>query len=96
MLKEVCQSLIIGINKLTEKICEYEFLIDEEFNYKIKKGNCVYNIENASGAEKLVLNISFRIIISGIHNISRMIQKLKVLELKQYLVYCLIINCCHQ
>jgi DNA repair exonuclease SbcCD ATPase subunit len=72
MLRETCKKIIIDINKLTKMICDYEFLIDEDFNYKIKKGNCVYNIENASGAEKLVLNISFRIIISGIRNISRM------------------------
>jgi DNA repair exonuclease SbcCD ATPase subunit len=72
MLRETCKKIIIDINKLTKMICEYEFIIDEDFNYKIKKGNSIYNIENASGAEKLVLNISFRIIISGIRNISRM------------------------
>ena len=60
-----------SINFLTEKVCGYRFRIDENTNFMIIRDNKEYYIENGSGAEKLILNIAFRMTVSNIKCISR-------------------------
>jgi DNA repair exonuclease SbcCD ATPase subunit len=60
-----------SINYMTEKVCGYRFRIDETTNFMIIRDNKEYYIENGSGAEKLILNIAFRMTISNIKCISR-------------------------
>jgi DNA repair exonuclease SbcCD ATPase subunit len=59
------EQFIKGISSLTNMICEYEFDIDNEWNFMIKRGEKIYNIENCSGAEKLILNMAFRLTFSS-------------------------------
>jgi DNA repair exonuclease SbcCD ATPase subunit len=60
-----------SINRLTEKVCGYHFKIDDNTNFMIERDNKEYYIENGSGAEKLILNIAFRMTVSNIKCISR-------------------------
>jgi DNA repair exonuclease SbcCD ATPase subunit len=60
-----------SINFLTEKVCGYRFRIDDNTNFMIIRDNKEYYIENGSGAEKLILNIAFRMTVSNIKCISR-------------------------
>jgi exonuclease SbcC len=71
MMKSAYEDISESINYLTEKVCGYQFKIDENTNFLINREGKQYYVENGSGAEKLILNIAFRMTISNIKCISR-------------------------
>jgi DNA repair exonuclease SbcCD ATPase subunit len=71
ILSYMRDKFVSGISILTNLICEYEFMVDDEWNFMIKRGDIKYYIENCSGAEKLILNMAFRLTFSSMDDLTR-------------------------